>query len=771
METVLEEKRVPEGALRSLAALRQKLRRVFVAEGAATIAFGTCGALAGSFVLDYFLVLPVGVRLIFLAGGLVLLCAQVRKKVGSWITRPISDEDLANLVERSQPELGQSLITAVELTRSGNEAATYVSSSLLDSVVRSVEGRVARIRFREVIPLGRLYGRSTLLAGALCVLLAAALLEPELSGIWLRRNLLLGSVAWPKSTRLELVSPQLPAVVAVGEPLEVVVRAVRGEPQAVRVFWTESGQRERHDSLNKMTSGVYRKLFPPVSRPFDFRVAGGDDGIGPFHVDVKLRPRIDMQSIRLWCEYPAYTGLPATPAREPMRYGNLKVPVGTRVRYRLSANVPVRSAYFVFRAREGEGSGTEASRESPAARRGPEEDGDDSAGVSRDDTLPSGADAEWPDPGAVALEIEDSLHFEGEFSVEESGYYYFQIESLDAFRNARPDPFRVEAVADRDPLVRIVVPDRVTEKVSPEATVRIRVAANDDYGILQGAVHGLYFETPGAKGQIRSYGLPLPKTDETAAELQREVEEEILLRIGELPASEGATLPPAGASFQYKALATDHGGNTGESRMHFLEVVDKTDLLRDLGDRLMVVRDQLREARQRQESARQDLAELATELFPAGEISQDDARKLVRHQQNQRGITRAVERGAEDLERVLERSLLNKVGDDKWRGWVAGIQRDLEGLASEESKDAEESLGALRKDALETPQALDRLGLIEGQQRQVERELDHLVLRLTEFGDMNALIQMLREVRRRQEELREDTRARIPEAGPEEGES
>ena len=40
------------------------------------------------------------------------------------------------------------------------------------------------------------------------------------------------------------------------------------------------------------------------------------------------------------------------------------------------------------------------------------------------------------------------------------------------------------------------------------------------------------------------------------------------------------------------------------------------------------------------------------------------------------------------------------------------------------------------------------------------REIDQLVLRLSEFGDMNALIQMLREVRRRQFELREETRSR-----------
>jgi hypothetical protein len=43
----------------------------------------------------------------------------------------------------------------------------------------------------------------------------------------------------------------------------------------------------------------------------------------------------------------------------------------------------------------------------------------------------------------------------------------------------------------------------------------------------------------------------------------------------------------------------------------------------------------------------------------------------------------------------------------------------------------------------------------------VERSLNDLVLRLTEFGDMNALIQMLKELKRQQAELREETQSRL----------
>lgn len=712
----------------ALGALKRRVRWISAGDRALAVAFGVCGAVAVSFLLDYLLVLPVGVRSVFLCGGLALFTREVFFRGASW-ARAVSDEDAARLVERARPELRQALITAVELTRPGSETARYVSKSLLESAVRSAERSVAGLRPSDVVSARVVVKKAALAGGAAAVLALAALFDPELSGLWFRRNVLLRAEAWPKSTELALISPATPIVVAVGDSLDVVVEAVRGRPQTLSVIYGEPGRPERVDVLAETTAGTFRKTFENIARRFRFRVRGGDAEIGPFDVDVKLRPRIDMQSIRIWCRYPAYTGWSETPPESPIRHGNLKVPAGTEVRFRMAANVDVASAFFVYE---------------PSAP----------AGESRPEA------EEWPARGAAPLEVAGGRSFSGEFVVRETGQYYFQLESADGFRERRPERFRVEAVPDRKPLVRILDPERVSEEVAPKALVPIRVSANDDYGIARGAVNGLFFPAPEGAGVLRSFdieGLAGASGSPSAPESGRSAEGTVVVDVARL-APEGGGPPRPGARFQYLATVTDSGGNVGESPVQILDVVSEEDLLRTLGDLLMVVRDQLREVQRRQESARKDLAEFQAEI--GGRIGGPEAAKLARHQQEEVRISQALERQVNELDRILERAARNRVGDEKWRSWVGSLRADLSALALAKSRDASRSIEETRKAAAASPRDASAISAVLALQREVEREIDAIVLRLSEFGDVNAVIQMLREVRRRQADLRDETRAR-----------
>lgn len=776
------------------------MRRLFLLEGILALLFGIAGGIAVSFVMDYFLVLPVGVRGVFLAAAIAGLGYAAHVHLVSRLGRRIPDDEIATLVERAYPDLKQSLMTAVELTRSDSETSLHVSPALIRRVVEDVEMRAGSLRVEEVCSLRKLRGKAVLGVGAFAVLVAAAVADPALSRIWLRRNLLLRAEGWPQTTALELVLPVPPITVAAGDPLEIAVRAARGSPGVVRLRHGEPGSPERVDVLASNAGGVFRKTFENVWKPFRFSIAGGDDEIGPFDVDVRLRPRIDMQSISIWCDYPPYTRLAPTPPAEPIRHGNLKVPTGTRVRYRMGANLPVRAVFFVFRAtprdlpapRSGmTESERRASPEYPAAGGGPgagaspgSREGGSRPVKSEGSPPPSegstGSPAtEWPDPVAVAVPVADERFFSGEFIVAESGQYSFQMESADGFRSSRPDSFRVEAMPDRKPLVRILSPESETERVSPDGSVRIRVSANDDYGIETGAIDGLFFRARGQERDVRTIDLPAltsseagpPAAPAPAAGSSREGDArdaEIVLEIASLAGKPGE-LPEPGSRFQFRARARDFAGNLGESQLHLLEIVDKEDLLRDLNDQLTIVRDQLREVQRRQVSARKDVAELEGELSAAGKVGGEDARRLVRHQQDQVRISQALERQVGEFDRILARAEQNRVGDERWKGWVRGVRNDLNALALGKSKGVERSIETLRKDALSAPQDLGKLSLVQASQRDVEREIESLVLRLSEFGDMNAVIQMLREVLIRQKELREETRSRVTGAAPLDG--
>jgi hypothetical protein len=204
----------------------------------------------------------------------------------------------------------------------------------------------------------------------------------------------------------------------------------------------------------------------------------------------------------------------------------------------------------------------------------------------------------------------------------------------------------------------------------------------------------------------------------------------------------------------------------GQSQVHLLEVVERDDLLRSLTDQLMVVRDQLRETVRREKSARKDLEEFQKSAAVSSGISTAEASKLHRHREDQERVTQSLQREVSELERILVRSTANNVGDDKWKGWVGGVRDDVRDLARAKSPEIEKGIEALRKAALGTPQAAALLGPLTAAQRDLERDIEGLVLRLSEFGDLNALIQLLREVRRREADLREETRGRIKGAEP-----
>ena len=746
----------PHRSLRALGALRQKLRRVFLADGVATVAVCVLGALFLSFVCDYYLHLPAAVRFVFLAAGVIsclLLCAR---RVVAPVVNEVSTADLAKLVERSHPGLKESLLTAVELTSSNSRSAPYASSALLGEVVRGVEERVASIDFSRIFDL-RGVVRKVVLCGLAIVAVAGFAMftgsGSSLLGTWFRRNVLLGAEDWPKKTEIELVSPsQNPAIVAIGDSLPVEIRLLRGSPSKVVVDAAfAAGRNRRRDTLAEAASGTYRRVFPNVTRPFEFYVEAEDDRTDVVRVEVRLRPRIDMESIRLWCEYPSYTQWVDTAPQEPLRFGNLRVPVGTQVRYEMAANVPVTEAYFLF----AEG------KEKPA-------------GVE-------GAEVEWPGPGAVPLALSENQSFSGAFTVEGSGQYYFQFKTTDGFPSVRPDRFRVDAIPDLKPVVKVLEPERSTEDVSPTATVTVLVSASDDYGIARGELVGLYFPPGSDDGEALSLPLPAlaevrnsapaesglgaPEDDSRGdgrdtLERRADVRDELVLS---LPALMGGRDPTTqvGARFQFRVQVTDSAGNIGESAPQLLRVVAPEEMLRILTDRLMVSRDQLQEVIRRQRSARQDLAEFHKQSLLKEALEPEQASRLMRHRQDQERVTASLEREAEEMQRILGKMVSNRVGEEKWRNWVGGLRRDLSELAEEASPEIEKELSRLERETAESAQDPSRLVPVTSAQRQLERDVESLVLRLTEFGDFNALVELLRQVRRRQVQVRDTTQLQL----------
>ena len=716
---------------------------MFLLDGVSLSALVALVVCAVSFLLDYFLQLPVAVRLVLLVaivvGGIVFVFRRVLRP---WFLA-VPDADLAKLLEQANPTLKESFLTAVELSRPGNEAAAYVSPNLIASVVENAEASVGTVSLRPIFRLRAVWLKLGGAAALGVLLVGVSVAQPQLASIWFRRNVLMSAQAWPTRTKIELLSPlENPTIVAVGDDLPVEARLLRGGGQRVVVESSYGGdaRRVRVETMAETSGGLYRSVFANVARPFQFVVEAGDDRTAPIRVEVRLRPRIDMETIRLWCDYPEYTGWTDTPFEEPLRYGNLKVPLGTKVRYEMSSNVAIRRAFFVF---EKKGETRAATDDSVAA----------TDAVERESV-----EEKWPGAGASPVALADDRSFSGEFEVDGSGQYYFLFETQERFKSRRPDRFRVDAIPDRKPLVRMLAPERVTERVSAEATIDILASANDDYGIVSGEIAGVLF--PPASEEGEEIHLPLAGMSTKAPETLREdgsVEASLTVEMLKLSKSDEALKP--GTRFQFYASVVDSSGNVGESQIHLLDVVSHDDLMKSFNDQLMVIRDQLEEARRRQQSARSDI-EVFMKTTALETVPTQEAPKLLRHRQDQQRVSLSLQRQVTELDRLLARMASNKVGDRKWMEWIRGLQAELREVAETKSPGVENDLSSLHQDAIREPQSSSRLSAVTQAQRGVERDLDALILRLTEFGDVSAVIELLRDIKRRQARVRDATRDR-----------
>lgn len=751
----------PTRSLAALARLRRKVRSAFARDGGVTLLGLGLLAVTGSFLADYALVLPRGARGVLLAAGAIFLALGVWRRIVRPLRLELGDTELAILVEKAHPGLSQELLTAVELTRPGSESAAHVSPALIENVVRRVEEKVESIPFDQVLSLGRFRKKVAATGAGLALLAGLAATSPSLAALWASRNLFLSSSAWPRSTELRLVRPSTPIRVAVGDPLTLEVEAVRGAPASLVIQSVFPDRPLVADTVPETSSGFYQKTFENVSRPFRLRILGGDDELGPYEVEIHLRPRIDMSSLRLWCEFPASTGLAPTPENEPIRFGNLKVPVGTRVKYRLAANVPIVGAYFVLQGAPAPGVERPAGDGTPVPP---------ATGASRGEAAPAPVEV-WPDPAAVQLPIDPSGELSGSFEVKESGQYYFQLEARDGFRNRKPDRFRIEAILDQKPLVKVLDPERLTEEVTAVARLPVKVSASDDYRVVSARISGLYFAPAADRGVEQSRPLGrwgAPSATEGAAQTPPApgvapgavAEDEILLPIESLVTGTGGP-PVAGGRFQFWAEASDSAAQVGLSQEHTFQIVEKDDLLRVLTDQLMIVRDQLRDAVRKEKSARKDLEELQGQIALLDKLPEKDATKLFRHRQDQHRITQALEREVEELNRILVRTARNAVGDEAWRGWVSGVHDDVSLAARKGSPAIEQTIELLQREAPVNPVTAGRLGGVATAQRDLERDLENIVLRLSEFGDKNAQLQRLREIRRRLDDLRSETRVHV----------
>jgi hypothetical protein len=164
----------------------------------------------------------VGLRVVLLLLLLGGLAALIYFKVIGRLFREFSDAAVALLLERRYPrQLGDRLITAVELADPGVAKKYGYSQAMIDNTIQDAAERVEKLPVQEIFRWGRL---RLLWVLGVCASIGALLIVGvaycaftqsgpgtffhrfrHTSGIWAERNLLMQSSYWPTTTLIELV--------------------------------------------------------------------------------------------------------------------------------------------------------------------------------------------------------------------------------------------------------------------------------------------------------------------------------------------------------------------------------------------------------------------------------------------------------------------------------------------------------------------------------------------------------------------------------------
>jgi hypothetical protein len=326
--------RLPDSLQEQLQQFRRRVWLIKMVEAVASAAFGTLVAYLVLFGLDRLWDTPGWLRLILFVTA-ALACAQVPLALHRWVWRHRRLEQLALLLARKHPRIGDQLLGIIELVRNDFEQAR--SRALCEAAIREVARDAQPRDFSDAVPRPR-HRLWVLLASAPLAIAVGlfGLFPAAAANAWQRFLAPLANAPRYTFTMLEPVPAKL--VVAHGEPFTV---AVALKPQTK---WHPSeglGQLgAQHPVKAPLRDGRYEFELPSQIDPGTLHLQIGDS----MH-DVRIEPtaRPELTSVDAAVSLPQYLGRPEREQRD-VRAGSISLVRGSEATFTATASRDLRRA-------------------------------------------------------------------------------------------------------------------------------------------------------------------------------------------------------------------------------------------------------------------------------------------------------------------------------------------------------------------------------------------------------------------------------------------
>jgi hypothetical protein len=314
---------------------RRRVWLVKIVEAVAAAIFGVLAAYLVLFCVDRVWDTPGWPRL-----GLFVIAAAATARIPwagyRWVWRHRRLDQLARLLARKHPRVGDQLLGVIELVRNDFEQAR--SRALCEAAIREVARDAERRDFRDAVPNPR--HRQWILLGAMPTVAAFALLAvfpAAAANAWQRFLLPWKNAPRYTFTMLDRVPEKL--VVAHGEPFAVIL------PLSEKTAWRPKEGVARLGEQTPVVAGLrdgrYNFELPPQIAPGSLDIRIGD-AIHRVRIEPTLRP--ELVAVVASVALPGYLGRPELEQKD-VRGGNVSLVIGSTATFTATASRDIASAW------------------------------------------------------------------------------------------------------------------------------------------------------------------------------------------------------------------------------------------------------------------------------------------------------------------------------------------------------------------------------------------------------------------------------------------
>ncbi len=423
-----------QAIVEKLRAYGRKKRRVQIFSGA--LRFGVCliTLVLLLLVLEAVFLLPPVLRegTLGLAAAFTLWCfVRMLLFPGGRFVFGSSDgiDTLAAEIGAAFSDINDSLLDALQIIREMSDNKEKYSAELAEASLHSVYEKIKSKDFLGLVQSKPVAGEARRLVTALLGFLILALPFGDAFELSLTHWLHPRQSFHPRAVQAIQVKPGNWECLS-GDTLKIDGRIFGTYRGAVNIVWKEKSKKVKQIHTVALDSaGLFHFELERLRESLAYWVQAGREKSPIFQVTVEKRPLV--RSLQAELFFPRYTGLSPKVLEE--NEGQITALKGTRVKFRIKANKPLKKAAIYFEKQK-----------------------------------------------PVKLRILDR-EASGQFRVWKNDRYFVRIWDVKGYTNAEPIRYKIEAVFDQPPVVHIQQPGQDVD-LTEEMILPLQIQAEDDFG-------------------------------------------------------------------------------------------------------------------------------------------------------------------------------------------------------------------------------------------------------------------------------------------------